>query len=135
MYLFKIDKINTRKRCGICSKLTTKTQERSQWRSFGAFIVKFDYISHLFLLLLLLSLKKLMLAGELLLKLHHKGPRGILKTLPNINHGVLFVKYFYQKVPSQIFDRALNIPLNSLLLCSSATMTSWNMDKLWIFQV
>ena len=30
IYLFKVNNRNTRKRCGICSKLTTKAPERRQ---------------------------------------------------------------------------------------------------------
>ena len=49
--------------CEICSKLTTKTSERRQWRRFGVFIVNFEYISHLFLLLLL-TLSMYLFAGK-----------------------------------------------------------------------
>ena len=41
-------------RCEICSKLTIKTPE--QWRRSGVFIVKFEHISHLLLVFLLLTL-------------------------------------------------------------------------------
>ena len=52
-YLFKVNDGNTRKSCEICSKLTTKTPEERQWRHSGVFIVNFEHISHLFLVLLL----------------------------------------------------------------------------------
>ena len=39
----------------ICSKLTIKISERPQWRSSGVFIVNSKYVSHLFLVLLLLT--------------------------------------------------------------------------------
>ena len=39
-------------------KLTIKTPERSQRRHSGVFIVNFDHISHLFLVLVLLTLNK-----------------------------------------------------------------------------
>ena len=55
IYLFKVNNRNSRKRCEICSKLTIKTP--------GVFIVNFKHISHLFLLFLLLTLNKYMLAG------------------------------------------------------------------------
>ena len=55
IYLFKVNNRNNRKRCEICSKLTIKTP--------GVFIVNFKHISHLFLLFLLLTLNKYMLAG------------------------------------------------------------------------
>ena len=63
IYLFKVNSENTRKRCEIFSKLTIKTLERRHWRRSGVFIVNFEHISLLFLLLLLLTLSKLMLAG------------------------------------------------------------------------
>ena len=47
---------NTRTKCEICSKLTTKTAERRQWQHSDAFIVNFEHISHLFLVFLLLTL-------------------------------------------------------------------------------
>ena len=49
---------NTTKRCEICSKLTIKTPVRRQWRCSGIFIVNFEYISHLFLVILLMTLNK-----------------------------------------------------------------------------
>ena len=48
IYLFKFNNRNTRKRCGICSKLTIKTPERGDWRRSGVFIVNYRHISHLF---------------------------------------------------------------------------------------
>ena len=57
MYLFKVNNRNSRKRCETCSKLTIKTPEPGQ-RCSGMFIVNFEHISHLFLLFLLLTLKK-----------------------------------------------------------------------------
>ena len=41
----------------ICSKLTIKTPERRHWRLCGVFIVNFEYISHLVLVFLLLTLR------------------------------------------------------------------------------
>ena len=63
-YMFKVNNRNTRKRCKICSKLTIKTPERSHCRRAGAFIINFEQISYLFLVFLLLNLKKLTLAGK-----------------------------------------------------------------------
>ena len=63
IYLFKVNSENTRKRCEIFSKLTIKTLERRHWRRSGVFIVNVEHISLLFLVLLLLTLSKLMLAG------------------------------------------------------------------------
>ena len=63
IYLFKINNKNTRKTCEICSKLTTKTAEWRHWRRSGVFVINSEHISHLVLVLLLLTLKTLMLAG------------------------------------------------------------------------
>ena len=62
--LFKINNRKTRKRCEIFSKLTVKTPERRQRRRSGVFIVNFENILHLFLVFLLLTLNKKMLAGS-----------------------------------------------------------------------
>ena len=48
IYLFKVNNRNTRKRLGICSKLTIKTPERLRRRS-SVFIGNFEHISHLFI--------------------------------------------------------------------------------------
>ena len=56
-YLFKVNNRKTEKSCEICSKLTIKTPERRQPRRSGIFI-NFEYISHLFLVFLLLTLNK-----------------------------------------------------------------------------
>ena len=53
--LFKVKNKNIRKRCEICSKLTTKTR---YWHCSGIFIVNFEHISHLFGVFLLLTLNK-----------------------------------------------------------------------------
>ena len=57
-YMFKVNKRNTRKRCEICSKLTIKAPEQRHWRHFGVFTVNFEYISHLILVLSLLTLSR-----------------------------------------------------------------------------
>ena len=43
--LFNVNNRNTRKRCEICSKSTTRTVERHS----SVFIVNFEHISHIFL--------------------------------------------------------------------------------------
>ena len=66
IYLFKVSNRNTRKKCKIYSKLTIKTSERRKWRRSGVFTVNFEHIiSQLFLVLLLLTLNKSMLAGKI----------------------------------------------------------------------
>ena len=57
-YMFKLNNKNTRTRCEICSKLTTKTPERRNWRRPGVFVVNFEHISHLVLVFLLLTLSR-----------------------------------------------------------------------------
>ena len=57
-YMFKVNNGNARTRCEIYSKLTIKTPERRHWRRSGVFIVNFEYISHLILMFLLLTLNR-----------------------------------------------------------------------------
>ena len=59
IYLFKVHNRNTRKRRESCSKLTIKTLDR---RCSDVFIINFEHISRLFLVYLLLTLNKQMLA-------------------------------------------------------------------------
>ena len=58
IYLFKVNKNNTRKTCEICSKLLIKTLERRHLRHSGVSIVNFEHMLHLFLMLLLLISNK-----------------------------------------------------------------------------
>ena len=55
IYLFKVNKRNTRARCEICSKLTIKTSEWYQWRRSGVFVANFEHISHHDLVFVLLT--------------------------------------------------------------------------------
>ena len=57
IYLFKVSNKKNRQRCKICSMLTIKKPERRQ------LIVNVEIIPHLFLMFLLLTLKRQMLAG------------------------------------------------------------------------
>ena len=53
-YIFKVNKRSTKTMCEICSKLTIKTPERRHWchlHRSGIFIVNFERISNLFILL------------------------------------------------------------------------------------
>ena len=62
IYLFKVNIRNTRKKCETCSELRIKTTQRRQWRRSAVFIGNFEHTSHLFLVLLLLTLNRYMLA-------------------------------------------------------------------------
>ena len=57
IHLLKVNNRNTRTSCEICSKLTIETTERRHWR---VFFVNFEYISHVFLVFLLLTLSRSM---------------------------------------------------------------------------
>ena len=57
-YMFKVNSRNTRTRCEIYSELTIKTPEWHHCRRSGVFIVNFEHISHLLLVLLLLTLSR-----------------------------------------------------------------------------
>ena len=61
--MFKVNTRNTRIRCEICSKLTIKILEQRQLRRFAVFIVKFEHISYLISVFLLLILIDKELAG------------------------------------------------------------------------
>ena len=58
VYLFTVNNWNTRKICETRFKVANKTSERRQWLRSGVFIVNFEHILHLFLVLLLLTLNK-----------------------------------------------------------------------------
>ena len=60
-YMFKVNNRNNKIRCKICSKAWkafTKTNESPRRRRSSVFIVKFEYISHLALVFLLLTLSR-----------------------------------------------------------------------------
>ena len=57
-YMFKVNNRNTTTKCEIRSKLTIKTTERRYWRRSGVFIVNFEHISQLVLVVLLLTLSR-----------------------------------------------------------------------------
>ena len=60
-YMFRLNNRNTRTRFDVCSELTIKTserRERSCWRCSVVFIVNFEHILHLILVILLLTLSR-----------------------------------------------------------------------------
>ena len=56
--MLKVKNRNPRKRCEIYPTLTVKAPEQRHWRRSGVFIVNFQHISHLFLMLLLLDFEQ-----------------------------------------------------------------------------
>ena len=46
-----INNRNTRERCKICSKLIIKAPEQCHWRRSGVFIINFEHILHLVLVI------------------------------------------------------------------------------------
>ena len=56
IYLLKVNNINTRTSCEICSKLTINIPERRHWLRYGIFIANFENISQFVLVFLLLTL-------------------------------------------------------------------------------
>ena len=68
IYLFKVNNGNTRTMCEICSKLTITIPKQNQWRRSGVFIVNFEQISHIVLVVPLLALNNQMPAGTFLKK-------------------------------------------------------------------
>ena len=57
IWKLKVNKKNpTRTTREVSSELTVKTLERRQWRRSGVFTVNFEHISHLVLVILLLTL-------------------------------------------------------------------------------
>ena len=65
IYLLKANNRTNRTRREICSNLTIKITERRHWRHSGVFIVNVEYISHLVLMFLLLTLNMQLPAGFL----------------------------------------------------------------------
>ena len=58
--MFKVNNRNSRTRCEVYSELTINTLEQHHWRRSGVFIVNFEHISHLKLIVINLnSLKNL----------------------------------------------------------------------------
>ena len=55
IYLVQVNNDNTRTMCEICSNLTIKSPERRYWRRSGVFNINFQQISHIILLLSLLT--------------------------------------------------------------------------------
>ena len=95
IYLLKVNNRNSRARCKMCLKLTINTSERRHWRRSGVFIVNFEYISHLVLVFLLLTLNRQMPTGVVVLKkvfLAEYFKASPILTLQYVTEGVLFFR-------------------------------------------
>ena len=85
-YLLKVNNENNRTLCKVCPKLTIKTAKQRHWRRCVIFIVHFEHISHIALVLPLLTWSKLMPVesvatdkSELENKLSNLNNNGVLK--------------------------------------------------------
>ena len=58
IYLFKVNKGNTKTMCEICSKLIIKKPEWRKWHRLGIFIANFEHISYIVLVFPLFTLNK-----------------------------------------------------------------------------
>ena len=61
--MFKVNKRNTRKKSETCFKLTIKTPKQHHWFCSGAFIVNFEHISHLFLVIFIVDFEQVCQLG------------------------------------------------------------------------
>ena len=86
-YVLKFNNRTVRKRCGIYSKLTTKTPEWRQWRGSDVFIVSFEHILHLLLVFLWLTLNSKCLRGGFYQK--------YLSVIWNICHLLMFIHWSF----------------------------------------
>ena len=68
IYLFWVNNGNTRKRHEICPKLIIKTSKGSDWRCSDFVSVRFEHISHCFLLSLIRTLNREVFPGKYLLR-------------------------------------------------------------------
>ena len=127
--MFKVNNINTRKRCKICSMLTIKTSEWRHWRWSGIFIVNFEHISHLFLVFLLSTFNKYMLA-----RLCLPVSSSVFRTLSNIYEQAFFCKILanlsklFQKF--SLFVRFTWESTNWLVIISGS-VNFFNWERIW----
>ena len=100
-----------RKRSEISSKSTIKTPERRRWRRSSVFIVNFEHISHLFLVFILLTLNKQMLAGLFLIFYNNKSCDIFLKNMS----GKTLLKTIRKFTTCNYLKKILMICINALL--------------------
>ena len=127
--MFKVNNINTRKRCKICSMLTIKTSEWRHWRWSGIFIVNFEHISHLFLVFLLSTFNKYMLA-----RLCLPVSSSVFRTLSNI-----YEQAFFCKILANLSKLFLKFSLfvrftwesTNWLVIISGSVNFFNWERIW----
>ena len=127
--MFKVNNRNTRKRCKICSMLITKTSEWRHWRWSGIFIVNFEHISHLFLVFLLSTFNKYMLA-----RLCLPVSSSAFRTLSNI-----YEQAFFCKILANLSKLFLKFSLfvrftwesTNWLVIISGSVNFFNWERIW----
>ena len=112
IYPFKVKKKN-RKRCEVCSKLKLKKAEQRYWRSSGDFIVNFQHIWLLFLVLLLLIFELVNVCWDMsweweiwenyhtFVPLVPRPPKNILKPCKGVRKNILEFCFVYTGVSEQ----------------------------------
>ena len=110
IYLLKVNSINTRTRCEICSNITTMTSEPRHWRRPGVSIVNLEYISHLVLVFLLLTLNMYLPGGWAQFHtIFTFNFNFIMKNIPAIVSGIYACK------SSSSFQRVLNVIITNVI--------------------
>ena len=121
IFFFKATNRNTGKRCKKLATTTTKKTEQRQWGHSGVFIVNFEHISCLFLLFLLVTLNKLILAEvfkieatyiNLLMKSKNLLPTGVKKERMLIRTSTMVV---VGKYDDMFFTQLSNRLLSTIL--------------------
>ena len=109
IFLFKVNKRNTRKKCAICSQLIIKTTKQCHWCRSGIFIVNCEHYSYLFHLLsqlfLLLILNREIFAGSIVVTRN-----SILYVV-----GILDLPLQVLQVVVLLWTKCLKIPMNKFI--------------------
>ena len=112
--LFKVTNRHNRKKCEMCSKLTTKAPEWGQWYRSGVVLVNFQHVPHLFLVLLLfkqVNVSWVTICAKssiLYVWLGSKCAPIFLKTLKS--HKFFFRIFFISGTPAERFGIKLTLP-------------------------
>ena len=105
-HMFKVNNTNIRE---ICSRLTIKIPERRHWRRSGGFIVKFEYISHFFLVCLMMTLNTYLFPGRDRIKSLHKAVFTVNNSSGTSNRmPVNFIKLLHWNITKQLKESVIN---------------------------